>query len=77
MIDARHYRVEERLRDGRTTVIRAISADDKQAMLDAYHGLDPATVYMRFFAAHREPTAKELRDWTEVGPKSISCRSFA
>jgi RimJ/RimL family protein N-acetyltransferase len=66
MIDTRHYRAEDSLRDGRPVVIRAITADDKQALLQAYHDLDPATLYMRFFAPRREPTAKELRDWTEV-----------
>lgn len=71
MTDARHYRAEDGLRDGRMAVIRAITPDDKQALLAAYHELDPASVYMRFFAAHREPTAKELRDWTEVDFVSI------
>ncbi len=66
MIDARHYRAEDKLRDGRNVVIRAITREDKAAMLEAYHGLDPATLYMRFFAPRREPTAKELREWTEV-----------
>ena len=71
MNDARHYRAEDRLRDGRSVVIRAITPADKQALLAAYHELDPGTVYMRFFTAHREPTAKELRDWTEVDFVSI------
>ncbi|EXI69531.1 MAG: Acetyltransferase Pat [Candidatus Accumulibacter adjunctus] len=66
MIDARHYRAEDKLRDGRRVVIRAITPEDKAAMLEAYHGLDPATLYLRFFAPRREPTAKELREWTEV-----------
>lgn len=66
MIDARHYRAEEALRDGRKVVIRSVTPEDKAAMLEAYHGLDPATLYMRFFAPRREPTARELRDWTEV-----------
>ena len=40
-------------------------------MLKAYRGLEPGTVYMRFFAAHGEPTASQLRDWTEVDFVSI------
>ncbi len=40
MIDARHYRAEEALRDGRAVVVRGIRADDKHAMLEAFHGLE-------------------------------------
>lgn len=69
--DLSHYRVEERLRDGRTVIVRAIRSDDKQAMLDAYHELGPRTIYLRFFAAHGEPTAAELRAWTEVDFASV------
>ncbi|MCM8594606.1 GNAT family N-acetyltransferase [Accumulibacter sp.] len=70
-MDASRYRATETLRDGRAVVVRAIRPDDKQAMLDAYHGLDEKTVYLRFFSAHGEPTAKELREWTEVDFASI------
>ncbi len=66
MIDATQYVAEETLRDGRAVTVRAIRASDKQAMLDAFHGLEAQTIYMRLFAAQGEPTEKTLRDWTEL-----------
>lgn len=69
--DLPHYRVEETLRDGRTVIVRGIRPDDKKAMLDAYHALGPRTIYFRFFTAHGEPTATELRAWTEVDSVSV------
>lgn len=70
-MDPRNYYVEETMRDGRPLVVRAICADDKQAMLDAYHDLESRTIYLRFFSAHGEPTAAELREWTEVDFASV------
>ncbi len=71
MLDASHYHADKTLRDGRPVVVRAILAADKQAMLDAYHDLESRTIYLRFFSAHGEPTAAELRDWTEVDFASV------
>lgn len=71
MFDPSQYRADDTLRDGRAVVVRAIRADDKKAMLDAYHDLESRTIYLRFFAAHGEPTAAELRDWTEVDFASV------
>ena len=65
-MDARDYVAGETLRDGRAVTVRAIRASDKHAMLDAFHGLEPRTVYMRLFSAQGEPTEKTLREWTEV-----------
>lgn len=66
MIDAHRYLAEETLRDGRAVTVRAIRASDKQAMLDAFHGLEAQTIYLRLFSAQGEPTEKTLREWTEV-----------
>lgn len=66
MNDAHDYLAEETLRDGRKVTVRAIRASDKQAMLDAFHGLEAQTVYLRLFAAHGEPSEKTLREWTEI-----------
>lgn len=65
-MDARDYVAGETLRDGRAVTVRAIRASDKQAMLDAFHGLEAKTIYMRLFSAQGEPTEKTLRDWTEI-----------
>lgn len=71
MIDGRHYRAEEALRDGRAVVVRGIRADDKHAMLEAFHGLESHTLYLRFFASIGEPSTDNLRWWTEVDFTSI------
>ena len=65
-MDARDYVAGETLRDGRAVTVRAIRPGDKQAMLDAFHGLEAQTIYMRLFSAQGEPTEKTLREWTEV-----------
>ena len=65
-MDASNYSAAETLRDGRAVTFRAIRASDKQAMLDAFHGLEPQTIYLRLFTAHGEPSEQTLREWTEV-----------
>lgn len=65
-MDASQYSAPETLRDGRAVTIRAIRASDKQAMLDAFHGLEAQTIYLRLFTAHGEPSEQTLREWTEV-----------
>ena len=66
MLDARHYEAAATLRNGQTVVVRAVRASDKAAMLATFHGLEPDTIYLRFFGAHGEPSADELRQWTEL-----------
>jgi RimJ/RimL family protein N-acetyltransferase len=65
-MDASSYSAPETLRDGRAVTFRAIRPSDKQAMLDAFHGLDAQTIYLRLFTAHGEPGEQTLREWTEV-----------
>lgn len=71
IMDPSHYQVDETLRDGRPVVVRAIHGKDQQEILAAYHELDSHSIYLRFFAARGEPTAAELRDWTEVDFASL------
>ena len=54
------------LRDGRSTLIRAIRPDDKQRLLDGFHRLRGKSVYFRFFSAKKDLTEKELKFYTEV-----------
>jgi hypothetical protein len=42
-MEARDYAVDERLRDGARLHIRAIRADDKQALVDLFERLSPQT----------------------------------
>jgi len=54
------------LRDGRSSLIRAIRPDDKQRLLDGFHRLEGKSIYFRFFSAKKELTEKELEFYTEI-----------
>ena len=60
MIDVRHYRVEETLRDGTQITIRAVRSDDKDRLVHAFRQLSSQSIYTRFFGYRKEPTAAEL-----------------
>ena len=60
------YRVEDALLDGRTLVIRAISASDKSVLAEGMHHLSPTSLYYRFLTPKKELTEKELIYFTEV-----------
>ena len=60
MIDGRHYRVDETLRDGTQITIRAVRSDDKERVVDAFLQLDSQSIYTRFFGYRKEPTEAEL-----------------
>lgn len=49
-----------RLRDGMPVLIRSIRPDDRQRIIDAFHKLEPETIYTRFFSAKRELTEADL-----------------
>jgi RimJ/RimL family protein N-acetyltransferase len=66
MIDARHYRVDEALRSGLPVTIRSIRPDDKDALRDAFRGLEARTIYLRFFSHKKDLTDEELRQATEI-----------
>lgn len=60
MIDARHFAVEDTLRNGVTVTIRSVRPDDRDRVATAFRGLDPQSVYTRFFTFKRELTAADL-----------------
>ncbi len=66
MIDARDYRVRETLRSGLPVTIRAIRPDDKDALREAFRGLEARTIYLRFFSHKKDLTDEELRRATEI-----------
>ena len=49
------------LRDGTPVLIRAARPDDRQRIIDAFHQLDPETVYTRFFSAKRSLSETDLQ----------------
>jgi RimJ/RimL family protein N-acetyltransferase len=60
MIDARRYRVEEALRDGTSVIVRAVRADDRDRIAQAFHALDRESVYTRFFSLKNALSDAEL-----------------
>ena len=66
MIDAKVYNVAETLRNGMQVTVRAIRADDKEAILESFKDLDDETLYRRFFAPKKELSDSELKQLTEV-----------
>lgn len=66
MTDARNYKVQETLKNGLQVTIRAIRADDREALIAALKGLDERTLYYRFFGAKQDFSAQELTAATDV-----------
>ncbi len=66
MIDARNYSVTETLRNGLEVRIRAARPDDSDPLIEAFHKLDPESVYLRFFGPKKEFSAAELKRFREA-----------
>jgi GNAT superfamily N-acetyltransferase len=66
VIDARHYRAEDALPDGRPILIRAITPSDRQELRDGFHRLSEQSVYLRFFQPKSDLTDDELTYFTEL-----------
>ena len=66
MIDARAFSVIETLRNGLAVTIRAIRPADKAAIIEAFHKLEPESIYARFFQAKSTLSDTELTAVTEV-----------
>ena len=60
------YEVEETLRDGMTIRIRAIRADDRERLHEAFAGLSQQSVYYRFMSFKRDLSPEELTQLTEL-----------
>ena len=66
MIDARNYSVQETLKNGLMVTIRAITPQDRDALLAAYKELDERTIHFRFFGPKPEVSERELKEATDV-----------
>ncbi len=66
VIDARRYRAEDSLPDGRPIIIRAIEPEDRQELRDGFHRLSEQSVYLRFFRPKSELTDEELTYFTRL-----------
>jgi GNAT superfamily N-acetyltransferase len=65
-LDARGFRAEERLRDGTALTVRAVRADDRTRMREAYGRLSPEAIYLRLFAPKKDLSEPELTRLIEV-----------
>lgn len=66
MIDARNYQVTETLRNGVEVCIRASRPEDTDRVVEAFHELDPESVYLRFFGPKKELSAADLKRFRET-----------
>jgi len=66
MIDARNYSVTETLRNGLEACFRAAHPDDSDLLIEAFHKLDPESVYLRFFGPKKEISPTELKRFREA-----------
>jgi GNAT superfamily N-acetyltransferase len=66
VIDARRYRADDTLPDGRPVLIRAIDPSDREELRDGFHRLSEQSVYLRFFQPKRELSEQELTYFTQL-----------
>ena len=66
MIDARHYSVTETLRNGLEVCFRAARPNDSDLLIEAFHKLDPESIYLRFFGPKQEFSAADMQRFREA-----------
>lgn len=66
MTDLANYRESVALKNGTTVLVRAIRADDKERISEAFQNLDIESIYTRFFQFKKDLTDKDLKAATEV-----------
>jgi RimJ/RimL family protein N-acetyltransferase len=71
MIDASEYDEIETLKKGTAVRIRAIWAEDKGRVSEAFRNLEPESIYTRFFRHKKDLTEAELKAATEVDFKNV------
>jgi RimJ/RimL family protein N-acetyltransferase len=66
VIEPRHYDVKDTLRNGNAVTIRAARPDDRERLVAAFEGLDPETVYSRFFSYKETLSDADLERATQA-----------
>lgn len=66
MIDARHYSVQETLRNGQSVCIRALHPDDGERIAEAFANLEEDSIYTRFFGYKDGLTEQDYRTIREM-----------
>jgi RimJ/RimL family protein N-acetyltransferase len=64
--DPSQYRQMSALRDGRTVLIRAARADDRERLVTAFQGLDRQTIYTRYFSFRKNISETEFQRLEEA-----------
>ena len=64
--DIANYSYKEPLRDGRSSIIRAIRPDDRGLLIDALKKVSPDSLYLRLFSGKRDFSDAELKQATAV-----------
>lgn len=71
MIDVHEHYLEDTLRDGRSIVIRATKADDRDRIRTAFSKLERQTIYTRWFSHKKELSEFELEEFTEPDSETM------
>jgi RimJ/RimL family protein N-acetyltransferase len=66
MLNAVEYAVRETLNDGTVVTIRAIRPDDRERIVAAFRGLEPRSIYTRFFHYKKDLSEQELRQLAQI-----------
>ena len=66
MSDIRQYAETESLSNGLDLCIRASRPDDDERIVEAFHQLDPESIYLRFFSPKKEISPAELQRFREA-----------
>jgi GNAT superfamily N-acetyltransferase len=66
MIEARNYSARETLRNGLGVCIRAARPDDSDLLIEAFHKLDPESIYLRFFGPKKEFSPADMKRFREA-----------
>jgi RimJ/RimL family protein N-acetyltransferase len=66
MEDVKHFKMADRLKSGLPVTIRAVRPDDKDKINEAFHNLEPDTIYTRYFRYKTSLSDAELKWATEL-----------
>ncbi len=70
MRDASQYAAKETLRNGLEVCIRAARPDDCERVIEAFHELDPESVYLRYFGPKKSFSEAEIQRFRETDFKT-------
>ncbi|MFZ0240497.1 MAG: GNAT family N-acetyltransferase [Desulfobacterales bacterium] len=66
MIEVRHFKKTETLKNGIEATFRAVRPDDRQKIIDAFRNLERESIFMRFFGYKNRLSEAELKAAVDV-----------